>query len=185
MLMPKYFFNVYHDGQKPDFEGEELLDSNTAWHEATVTAGKLIQDMGGRLKPGQDWLLEVTDEFAQPLYVIHLHTRKLSRRGHRSRIAVHSKLIEASTISFPDNLRNAAENLPSIFVKRNKSRRAALPSIGKRVKNHVALEYYETSRPRVRRAWRIEPRRGHRVLRGHVSCTGLANRRRHCRARIR
>lgn len=93
--MPKYFFNVYHDGQKPDLEGEELLDSNTAWHEATVTAGKLIQDMGGRLKPGQDWRLEVTDEFAQPLYVIHLHTRKLSRRGHRSRIAVHSKLIEA------------------------------------------------------------------------------------------
>lgn len=70
--MPRYFFNVYHDRAELDEEGEELPDVQAAWREATVTAGQIIQDLDGRLKPGKDWRLEVTDEFANPLYVIHV-----------------------------------------------------------------------------------------------------------------
>jgi hypothetical protein len=70
--MPRYFFNVYHDRAELDEEGEELPDAQAAWHEATVTAGQIIQDLDGRLRPGQDWRLEVTDEFANPLYVIYV-----------------------------------------------------------------------------------------------------------------
>jgi hypothetical protein len=70
--MPRYFFNVYHDRAELDEEGEELPDVQAAWHEATVTAGQIIQDLDGRLRPGRDWRLEVTDEFANPLYVIHV-----------------------------------------------------------------------------------------------------------------
>lgn len=70
--MPRYFFNVHHDRAEPDEEGEELPDVQAAWRVATVTAGQIIQDLDGRLRPGQDWRLEVTDEFANPLYVIHI-----------------------------------------------------------------------------------------------------------------
>jgi hypothetical protein len=71
-VMPKYFFNVYHDEILIDDEGEELPDKHAAWKEATVTTGQMIQNLNGRLMPGTEWRLEITDEFANPLYVIHI-----------------------------------------------------------------------------------------------------------------
>ena len=76
--MPRYFFNVYHERAELDDEGEELPDVQAAWHEATVTAGQIIQDLNGRLRPGQNWRLEVIDEFANPLYVIHVSADRLT-----------------------------------------------------------------------------------------------------------
>jgi len=70
--MPRYFFNVYNDQVLIDDEGEELPDKHSAWREATVTTGQMIKSMNGRLLPGTKWRLEVTDEFAHPLYVIHI-----------------------------------------------------------------------------------------------------------------
>jgi hypothetical protein len=49
---------------------------NAAWHEATISAGHIIRDINSRLQPGQEWRLEVTDEFANPLYIIHVHAEK-------------------------------------------------------------------------------------------------------------
>ena len=66
--MPRYFFHVYHDRPELDEEGEELPDAQAAWREATVT--------DGRLHPGRGWRMEVTDEFANRLYVIHLYAEK-------------------------------------------------------------------------------------------------------------
>ena len=74
--MPKYFFNVFHDRAEIDQDGEELPDKHAAWREATVTAGQIMQDMDGKLQPGKAWRMEVTDEFANPLYVIHVHAEK-------------------------------------------------------------------------------------------------------------
>ncbi|XSC43229.1 DUF6894 family protein [Bradyrhizobium sp. RDT10] len=53
-----------------------MPDAQAAWHEATVTAGQIIQDLDGRLRPGKDWRMEVTDEFANRLYVIHLYAEE-------------------------------------------------------------------------------------------------------------
>jgi uncharacterized protein DUF6894 len=75
-VMPKYFFNVYHDEALIDDEGEELPDKHAAWKEATVTTGQMIQNLGGRFAPGTEWRLEVTDEFANPLYVIRIIARE-------------------------------------------------------------------------------------------------------------
>jgi len=72
-VMPKYFFNVYHDRADLDFEGEELPDKHAAWHEATVMAGQTLQRLDGKLQPDKEWRMEVTDEFANPLYVLHIH----------------------------------------------------------------------------------------------------------------
>jgi hypothetical protein len=68
--MPRYFFNVHHERSDADEIGEELPDQQAAWREATITAGQLLQGLGGRLQPGRDWRLEVTDERADTLFLI-------------------------------------------------------------------------------------------------------------------
>ena len=75
--MPRYFFNIYHERTEIDRDGEELPDKFAAWKEATVTAGQILQDIDGRFRPGREWRLEVTDEFANTLYVIHINAEKL------------------------------------------------------------------------------------------------------------
>ena len=74
--MPRYFFHIYHDMTQPDLEGEELPDMHAAWKEATVTAGKTIQNIDGKLRPGHDWRMQVTDEFANTLYELQVTARK-------------------------------------------------------------------------------------------------------------
>ena len=77
--MPRYFFNVYYDRAELDEEGEELPDMQAAWREATMTAGQIIQDLDGKFRPGKEWRLEVTDEFANPLYVIYVSADRAKR----------------------------------------------------------------------------------------------------------
>jgi hypothetical protein len=74
--MPRYFFHILHDTDQQDLVGEELPDMHAAWKEATVTAGKAIQHIDGKLSPGDDWRLQVTDEFANTLYELQVSARK-------------------------------------------------------------------------------------------------------------
>jgi hypothetical protein len=77
MSMPRYYFNVYHDGPERDEVGSELQDRKAACREATIAAGQIIHSLEDKLKPGCDWRLEVTDEFAEPLYLITVSARNL------------------------------------------------------------------------------------------------------------
>jgi hypothetical protein len=70
--MPRCFFDVHHDLSIIDTVGEELPDKHAAWQAATMVAGDTIRGLDGRLRPGREWQLEVTDEFANPLYIIHV-----------------------------------------------------------------------------------------------------------------
>jgi hypothetical protein len=74
--MPRYHFHVYHDRPELDDEGEELPDKNAAWKEATVMAGQTLQGLDGKLQPGREWRMEVTDEFENLLYVLHIHAEE-------------------------------------------------------------------------------------------------------------
>jgi hypothetical protein len=75
-LMPRYFFNIYHE--RPQIEGmaKSFPDRFAAWKEATITAGRLLQDVNGSLQPGREWPREVIDEFANPLYFIHVNAER-------------------------------------------------------------------------------------------------------------
>jgi hypothetical protein len=75
--MPRYFFNVHHEGLTKDDEGEELPDKHAAWSEATRTAGDILRDLDGNFKPGSDWKLEVTNERGQPVYAIIVHAEQI------------------------------------------------------------------------------------------------------------
>jgi hypothetical protein len=74
--MPLYFFNVQDGKQTQDRVGTELPDKHAAWEAATRSCGELIRELGGGLEPGREWRMEVTDEFANPLYVIHVNAEK-------------------------------------------------------------------------------------------------------------
>jgi hypothetical protein len=74
--MPRYFFNIHHDRPTIDEEGDELPDKHAAWKEGTVIAGQILQDIDGKLKPGHDWRMEITDEFRNPLFVLHISAEK-------------------------------------------------------------------------------------------------------------
>jgi hypothetical protein len=74
--MPLYFFNIHHERSDFDSVGEELPNKQAAWKEATVVAGRILQGLDGRLQPGRDWEMEVTDEFANPLYVIRVSAKR-------------------------------------------------------------------------------------------------------------
>jgi hypothetical protein len=63
---------IFFQRSNLDTEGEELRDKHAAWQEATIIAGELLRDINGKLKPGQDLQLEVTDEFRNRLYMIRV-----------------------------------------------------------------------------------------------------------------
>jgi hypothetical protein len=72
--MPRYFFHIRHMTLDSDIVGEELADPRAAWKEAIVTAGQMLQDLGERLRPENDWSMEVTDESANALYSVRVST---------------------------------------------------------------------------------------------------------------
>ena len=74
--MPLYFFDIHHDKTDIDLEGEHLTDQHAAWKEATVVAGDILKNLDGKLKPEHDWRMEVTDEFRNILFVLHIAARK-------------------------------------------------------------------------------------------------------------
>jgi hypothetical protein len=74
--MPRYFFNVFHHQSEPDLVGEELPDKHAAWREATITAGEILRDIDGKLQQGREWRMEVTDEFDNLIFIIHINAEK-------------------------------------------------------------------------------------------------------------
>jgi hypothetical protein len=74
--MPKYFFNIHHDRLIEDPEGLELDNKGLAWEAATKSAGDHIKELDGQLRPGHDWRMEVTDEFANPIFEIHVKAER-------------------------------------------------------------------------------------------------------------
>ncbi len=75
--MPTYYFNVRNIPPALDEIGQEFLDDEAAWHEATRFAGELFKDVDGELQPGGECALDVTDENKRPLFEILIATRSL------------------------------------------------------------------------------------------------------------
>jgi hypothetical protein len=75
-LHAKIFFQRSPRTSTIDNEGEELPDRHEAWRAATVAAGGMVKEIDGKLVPGREWRLEVTDEFRNLLYVIHVSAEK-------------------------------------------------------------------------------------------------------------
>lgn len=75
--MPRYFFHVHDVAPSTDEHGEELPDDEAAWLEASRYTAEVFKDLNGKFRPGQDWLVEVTDEAQEPIYFIGITSRTL------------------------------------------------------------------------------------------------------------
>lgn len=67
---------MIHGSEQTDLVGEELRDKHAAWKEATGMAGQVLQDLDGSLVLGREWRMEVTDEFRNTLFVLHINAEK-------------------------------------------------------------------------------------------------------------
>jgi hypothetical protein len=47
-----------------------------AWEAATTSAADHLKELDGQLRPGHDWRIEVTDEFANPIFEILVKAEK-------------------------------------------------------------------------------------------------------------
>jgi len=68
--MPRYFFHVTDGYSARDAEGTELPDIYAAQDQAIRTSGEILRDMGAEFWNGTEWMLEVTDESDQILFVL-------------------------------------------------------------------------------------------------------------------
>ncbi|TYL87398.1 DUF6894 family protein [Bradyrhizobium cytisi] len=72
--MPLYFFNVLNLDPSTPAPCEEFPDEEAAWKEATRFAADLFRDVDGKLRPGEEWALEVTDEAGKAIFNIQIST---------------------------------------------------------------------------------------------------------------
>ena len=80
--MPRYFFHVIDGHSDIDTDGTELPDVHVAQAEAIRLVGEILRDMGGRFWDGTQWRLEVADEEARVLFVLHFSAEeRLSQPG--------------------------------------------------------------------------------------------------------
>ena len=66
--MPRYHFNVFDGISSIDEGGSELADLVTARYEAIRLAGNIVADDAQRMKLGEDWRMEVTDDVGLLLF---------------------------------------------------------------------------------------------------------------------
>ena len=69
--MPRYFFHIIDGHDVRDELGTELPSIYVAQAEAICLCGEVLRDMGARFWNGTEWRLEVEDEQAQVLFVLH------------------------------------------------------------------------------------------------------------------
>ena len=71
--MPRYFFSITHGERRQDHEDAlELPDDRAAWEEATSACGELLKDADGKLKPNQEWRMDVNDENQELIFSLML-----------------------------------------------------------------------------------------------------------------
>lgn len=68
--MPRYFFHSRYKRYLPDEEGIELPDLDSAWKQASQMVGQILRDLDGKLEPGREWRMDVTDEDGTVLFAL-------------------------------------------------------------------------------------------------------------------
>ncbi|MCK1303319.1 hypothetical protein IVB33_30170 [Bradyrhizobium sp. 24] len=75
--MPRYFFRAHANPPRIDEQGRVLSDDDAAWREAGRFAADMFKDINEKLRHGEQWSIEVTDEAKKPIYFIGISSRKM------------------------------------------------------------------------------------------------------------
>ena len=76
--MPRFYFNVYDGSNFIDDDGTEFDDLPSVPIEAIKLAGNLIAENASRIRPGEEWRLEVTNEEGVALFDLEFVVREKS-----------------------------------------------------------------------------------------------------------
>lgn len=72
--MPKYYFDLTGDMDRPDPTGTELCDLASARHEAFLRGAALLSAHNAGRPFNEDWQLDVTDEHGFVLFRLDVKT---------------------------------------------------------------------------------------------------------------
>jgi hypothetical protein len=65
----RFYFRVFTNGvERHASDGLVFSDKHEAWLEASTSTGEIIREMDGKMQPGLDWRMDVTDEAGQLIY---------------------------------------------------------------------------------------------------------------------
>ncbi len=70
--MPLFFFQIIHGTETFPTTELDLPHSDAARAQATVTAGEMLRDMGGRFHPGTEWRMEVADHSRKTVFRLRI-----------------------------------------------------------------------------------------------------------------
>lgn len=79
--MSKYFFDIHGLFPNVDEEGREVPSDEAAWRETQSLAARIFGDAEGKMRRGEEWSIDVKDQKGQPVFLIHVSTKKLNRRS--------------------------------------------------------------------------------------------------------
>ena len=75
-----YFFRVFTNGvQLHASDGLLFENRHLAWQEASESTGQIIRDMDGRIEPGLDWRMDVSDEKGKVIYQFSFRAEDLDK----------------------------------------------------------------------------------------------------------
>ena len=72
--MAVYTFRITHRDSEIHETTLDLPDVKAAWEEATITAGHMLKDLDGSLKPNTEWAVQVLDDSGKPIRTIRILT---------------------------------------------------------------------------------------------------------------
>lgn len=70
--MPLFFFQITHDAESFPQGELDLPHRNAAWEQATVTAGEMLRDLGGRFRLGAEWRMDVADNSRKTIFCLRI-----------------------------------------------------------------------------------------------------------------
>jgi hypothetical protein len=75
----RFYFRVFTDGvERHSSDGLLFANKQEAWHEASTSTGEILREMDGKMQPGLDWRMDVTDEAGHPIYRFTFKAEDLS-----------------------------------------------------------------------------------------------------------
>jgi hypothetical protein len=73
--MTAYTFRITHEASEIEHETTlDLPDLHAAWEEATITAGHMLKDLDGDLKPKTEWAVQILDDSGNLIRTIRIVT---------------------------------------------------------------------------------------------------------------
>ncbi len=71
-FVPLFFFQISHAAESFPQTELDLPNPDSAWEQATVTAGEVLRDLNGKFRPGTELRLDVADDSRKTIFSLRI-----------------------------------------------------------------------------------------------------------------